>query len=42
MKEHSIVGRVLVVHQGEDDYVSQPFGNSGKEVACGVIREVAQ
>ena len=35
---HSIVGRVLVVHQGEDDYVSQPSGNSGKEVGCGVIR----
>lgn len=35
---HSVVGRVLVVHQGEDDYVSQPSGNSGKEIACGVIR----
>jgi Cu-Zn family superoxide dismutase len=33
----SIVGRVLVVHQGEDDYVSQPSGDSGEEIACGKI-----
>lgn len=36
---HSIVGRTIVVHQGEDDYTSQPSGNSGKEIACGVITE---
>jgi Cu-Zn family superoxide dismutase len=35
---HSIVGRALVVHQGEDDYTSQPSGNSGTEIACGIIR----
>lgn len=34
----SIVGKVLVVHPGEDDYLSQPSGNSGEPVACGVIR----
>lgn len=33
----SVVGHVLVVHQGEDDYLSQPSGDSGKEIACGVI-----
>jgi superoxide dismutase, Cu-Zn family len=33
----SIAGRVLVVHEGEDDYMSQPAGNSGKPVACGLI-----
>ena len=33
-----IVGRSVVVHADPDDYKSQPAGNSGKRVACGVIR----
>ncbi|WP_019142908.1 superoxide dismutase family protein [Noviherbaspirillum massiliense] len=34
---NSVIGRALVVHADPDDYVSQPAGNSGKRVACGVI-----
>jgi Cu-Zn family superoxide dismutase len=33
----SIVGRSLVVHRDRDDFTSQPAGNSGPRVACGVI-----
>jgi Cu-Zn family superoxide dismutase len=33
----SVVGRGLVVHRDPDDYKSQPAGNSGPRVACGVI-----
>jgi Cu-Zn family superoxide dismutase len=33
----SIVGKVVVVHAGEDDYQSQPSGSSGQEIACGRI-----
>lgn len=33
----SIVGRALVVHKDPDDYKTQPTGNSGGRVACGVI-----
>jgi Cu-Zn family superoxide dismutase len=30
-------GTALVIHSGPDDYKSQPAGNSGDRVACGVI-----
>jgi Cu-Zn family superoxide dismutase len=32
-----ILGRSVVVHAGEDDLASQPAGNAGERVACGVI-----
>lgn len=31
-------GSALVVHGGPDDQVSQPSGNSGDRIACGVVR----
>jgi Cu-Zn family superoxide dismutase len=31
-------GASLVVHQGADDYSSDPAGNAGARIACGVIR----
>jgi superoxide dismutase, Cu-Zn family len=33
-----LVGRAVVVHDDEDDYKTQPAGNSGDRIACGVIR----
>jgi superoxide dismutase, Cu-Zn family len=33
-----IIGRSLIVHAQPDDYKSQPSGNSGDRIACGVIR----
>jgi Cu-Zn family superoxide dismutase len=35
--EHSIIGRSIIVHAGEDDLESQPTGDAGARVACGVI-----
>lgn len=34
---NDVMGRALVVHADPDDYTSQPAGNAGKRVACGVI-----
>jgi Cu-Zn family superoxide dismutase len=36
-----ILGRSVVIHADPDDYQSQPAGNSGRRVACGVIRAAA-
>src|SRR5690606_7007848 len=35
--ENSLLGKAIVVHAGEDDLKTQPSGDSGARVACGVI-----
>lgn len=35
---NNIAGLALVVHANPDDYQSQPAGNAGARVACGVIQ----
>lgn len=34
---HSILARSVIVHADPDDLYSQPTGNSGKRIGCGVI-----
>lgn len=35
--KYSVIGKPFVVHAKADDYKSQPAGDSGGRVACGVI-----
>ena len=34
---NEIIGRTVVIHSDPDDFHTQPAGNAGKKIACGVI-----
>lgn len=33
-----VIGKTVVIHDHPDDFTTQPSGNSGTKIACGVIR----
>lgn len=35
-----ILGKTVVVHEGVDDFTTQPSGNAGAKIACGVIERL--
>jgi Cu-Zn family superoxide dismutase len=34
-----IIGRTVIIHNGPDDFTTQPSGASGKKIACGEIKK---
>lgn len=34
---NEIIGRTVIIHLDSDDYHTQPSGNSGQKIACGII-----
>lgn len=39
-KVSDIIGRTVIIHDKPDDFTTQPSGNSGQKIACGVIKRV--
>lgn len=35
----SVLNRAIIVHSGTDDYKSQPSGNAGSRIGCGIIKQ---
>ena len=33
-----ILGRTMIIHSMSDDFTSQPSGNAGEKIACGVVK----
>jgi superoxide dismutase, Cu-Zn family len=40
--DSSFIGKVIVVHKGQDDLTTQPSGDSGDPIACGVIERAGE
>jgi superoxide dismutase, Cu-Zn family len=36
-KVADVIGKAVIIHENPDDYRTQPAGNAGKRLACGVI-----
>lgn len=34
-----VIGKSVIIHENPDDYRTQPSGNSGRKLACGIVRE---
>lgn len=37
---NEIIGKTVILHSMPDDFTTQPSGNSGVKIACGVIRQI--
>ena len=37
-----ILGKAIIIHSKPDDFTSQPAGNSGEKIACGIITPTAR
>ncbi len=38
-KINDIIGRTVIIHSRPDDFTTQPSGNAGTKIACGVIQK---
>ena len=40
IKIKDIIGKAIIIHDKPDDFTTQPSGNSGKKIACGIIQKL--
>lgn len=41
-KVEEALGKTVIVHSGRDDFTTQPGGDAGKRIACGVVQPTAR
>lgn len=39
---HEIMGKTVIIHLSPDDFTTQPSGNAGEKIACGIITPTAR
>lgn len=39
-KVYEVLGKTIIIHQNPDDYRTQPAGDAGKRLACGLIQPI--
>ncbi len=37
---HEIIGKAVIIHANPDDFTTQPSGNAGEKIACGIVTPV--
>ena len=36
---NDVIGKAIILHSQADDFTSQPSGNAGEKIACGIIKK---
>lgn len=39
-RAEDVIGKTVVIHSRADDFHTQPSGNAGEKIACGVIKRI--
>ena len=38
-KLKDVIGKAIIIHSNPDDFTTQPSGNAGEKIACGIIKQ---
>ena len=37
---NEVIGKTVIIHDSPDDFTTQPSGNAGNKIACGIISKI--